>query len=59
MPKNNNWDCICPEYNRPATGAKPTRVFRLDDEEYAKVKEFIKKMRESNEGGEENNVRHT
>lgn len=30
---------------RPATGAKPNRTFRLTDEEYQKVKEFIKSMR--------------
>lgn len=30
---------------RPSTGSKPNRTFRLDDDEYAKVKAFIKLMR--------------
>jgi hypothetical protein len=34
-----------PGAGRPATGAKPNRTFRLDDEEYAKVKAFIKSIR--------------
>ena len=31
---------------RPATGKKPNRSIRLDDEEYKLVMEFIDKMRE-------------
>ena len=31
---------------RPATGAKPNRTMRLDDDEYQQVKELIKKLRE-------------
>jgi|GEM_PF-3451584 len=38
-----------PGAGRPATGAKPNRTFRLDDEEYEKVKEYIKTLRENNE----------
>jgi len=30
---------------RPATGAKPNRTFRLTDDEYKKVKEFINQLR--------------
>lgn len=32
---------------RPATGAKPNRTFRLDDQEYEAVREFIKNYREA------------
>lgn len=30
---------------RKPTGQKPNRTFRLDDEEYQAVKQFIEKMR--------------
>ncbi len=34
-----------PGAGRPATGAKPNRTMRLSDEEYEKVKEFVKQLR--------------
>jgi hypothetical protein len=30
---------------RPATGAMPSRTIRMTDDEYAKVKEFLKQIR--------------
>jgi len=36
-----------PGAGRPATGANPTRTYRLSDEENEKVREFIKNMREA------------
>lgn len=32
---------------RPATGAMPSRTIRMTDDEYIKVKEFLKKLRAS------------
>lgn len=37
---------------RKPTGQKPSRTFRLDDEEYQAVKKFIEKMR--TEGSKQN-----
>jgi hypothetical protein len=34
-----------PGAGRPATGSKPTRTFRLDDDENVKVRKFIKSIR--------------
>ncbi len=34
-----------PGAGRPATGAKPNRTMRLSDEEYEKVKAFVKQLR--------------
>jgi hypothetical protein len=33
---------------RPATGAMPSRTIRMTDDEYAKVKEFLKQLRNIN-----------
>jgi hypothetical protein len=32
---------------RPATGAMPNRTIRMTDDEYEKVKEFLKELRNS------------
>lgn len=34
-----------PGAGRPATGAMPSRAIRMTDEEYIKVKEFLKELR--------------
>lgn len=41
----NAWGGKRPGAGRPATGAKPNRTIRLSDEEYEKVKEFVKQLR--------------
>ena len=35
-----------PGAGRPATGAMPTRAIRCTDEEYQRIKEYLKKVRE-------------
>jgi hypothetical protein len=35
---------------RPATGAMPNRTIRMTDEEYVKVKAFLKELRTSGRG---------
>jgi hypothetical protein len=36
-----------PGAGRPATGTKPTRTIRMTDEEYLKVKDYLKQLRAS------------
>lgn len=42
-----SWGGRRPGAGRPATGAMPNRTIRMTDEEYIKVKEYLKQLRTS------------
>lgn len=42
-----SWGGRRPGAGRPATGAMPNRTIRMTDDEYQKVKEFLKELRAS------------
>lgn len=45
--KNATWGGRRPGAGRPKTGAMPNKTIRMTDEEYIKVKEYLKELRAS------------
>ena len=45
--KKATWGGRRPGAGRPKTGAMPSKTIRMTDEEYVKIKEFLKELRAS------------
>jgi hypothetical protein len=45
--KKTTWGGRRPGAGRPKTGAMPSKTIRMTDEEYIKVKEYLKELRAS------------